>query len=191
MADTRLIVGLGNPGSEYHNTRHNVGFMAIDTISKKHHIPIRTNRNQAHIGEGQINGHKVILAKPMTYMNLSGAAVKGLMRRFQIAPSELLVIYDDAALPLGRLRIRPGGSAGGHNGIKSIINSIGTQDFPRIRIGIGSTDRDLIDHVLSKFQHSELMVIYNAIDKAIEAVEVILDQGLEAAMNRFNAASIA
>lgn len=188
MADIKLIVGLGNPGAEYRDTRHNVGFMVVDAVARKHHLQVKVRRNQAHIGEGAIDGRPIALAKPMTFMNLSGQAVSALMRRFRLDPQETLVIYDDVALPLGRLRIRPDGSAGGHNGIKSIIGSIGSQDFPRIRIGIGSPNRDMIDHVLSRFHRSEMDAVRDAVARASDAVEMILESGLEPAMNRFNTA---
>ncbi|MHB1455683.1 MAG: aminoacyl-tRNA hydrolase [Armatimonadota bacterium] len=188
MADTKLIIGLGNPGTEYRDTRHNIGFMAVDLIARKHHIQVKTRRNNAHIGEGLIAEQKVILAKPMTFMNLSGQAVSALMRKYRLTPQDILIIYDDVALPLGRIRIRPDGSAGGHNGIKSIIGSLGAQDFPRIRIGIGSPNRDMIDHVLSRFHKTEIETVREAVDRASEAVEVIFTDGLETAMNRFNPA---
>ena len=188
MADTKIIIGLGNPGAEYRDTRHNIGFMAVDLIARKHHIQVKTRRNNAHIGEGVIADQKVVLAKPMTFMNLSGQAVGALMRRYRLTPQDILIIYDDVALPLGRIRIRPDGSAGGHNGIKSIIGSLGAQDFPRIRIGIGSPNRDMIDHVLSRFHKTEIDTVREAVDRASEAVEVIFTDGLEIAMNRFNPA---
>lgn len=188
MSDIKLIAGLGNPGADYHNTRHNVGFMVLDAIARKYHIQVKSRRSQAHIGEGVIADKKVVLAKPMTFMNLSGQAISGLMRRYRIKPNEILVIYDDVALPLGRLRIRPDGSAGGHNGMKSIIGSIGSQEFSRIRIGIGSPHGDMIDHVLNKFHKSELIVVNDAIIRAVDAVDMIMESGLEPAMNKFNPA---
>ncbi|MHB1000177.1 MAG: aminoacyl-tRNA hydrolase [Armatimonadota bacterium] len=191
MAKTKLIIGLGNPGAEYRDTRHNIGFMVVDTIARRHHMQVKVRRNQAHIAEGTIEGQQVVLAKPMTFMNLSGQAVSGLMRRYRVDLSDVIIIYDDVALPLGKLRIRPAGSAGGHNGIKSIIHCIGSQDFPRVRIGIGSPGRDMVDHVLSKFHKVEREIVRDSVERAADAVEMILTSGLELAMNRFNTAAAA
>ncbi len=184
----KLIVGLGNPGREYSGTRHNVGFEVIDVLSKRHHIAVRARRNHAKVGEGTIGGEQVVLAKPQTFMNRSGEAVAGLARRYRIAPEDIIVIYDDVNLPLCKLRIRTRGSAGGHNGMKSIIHSLGSEEFPRIRIGIGSPDRrDMVDHVLSKFKRAEMPFVRDAIDRAADAVESYLSDGPEPTMNRFNA----
>lgn len=184
----KLIVGLGNPGTEYDGTRHNVGWDAIDVLGKRHHIFVKSRRSRALVGEGTIEGVKVVLAKPLTFMNLSGEAVAGLARRYRIASSDVIVVADDVNLDLGRLRIRAKGSAGGHNGLKSIIHSLGSDEFARVRVGIGSTDRDMIKHVLSRFSRAERPIVKQAIDEAADAVEVILAEGIETAMNRFNAA---
>jgi PTH1 family peptidyl-tRNA hydrolase len=184
-----LIVGLGNPGPEYANTRHNVGFMVIDELSRRHHIPVKALKHSARIGEGEISGEPTALAKPLTYMNVSGQAVGPLMRRHSLTPSNLVVIYDDADLPLGKIRLRSRGSAGGHGGLKSIIGVLGTTEFSRVRIGIGRSGRgDLVDHVLSGFRREERETMEHAIQRAADSVEAILIEGIEPAMNRFNAA---
>lgn len=184
----KLIAGLGNPGREYHGTRHNVGFEVIELLSRKHHIAVRARRNRAVVGEGTIGGEQVVLARPQTFMNRSGEAVAGLARRYRIAPEDIIVIYDDVNLPLGKLRIRTRGSSGGHNGMKSIIGGLGSEEFPRIRIGIGGPDRrDMIDHVLSRFKRAEGPIVREAVERAADAVETYLSEGPEAAMNRYNA----
>lgn len=185
-AEVKLIVGLGNPGKEYEGTRHNVGWETIDALGKRNHIYVKSRRNRAMVGEGHIAGRKVVLVKPLTFMNLSGEAVAGLARRYRIPPEGIIVITDDVNLDLGRLRIRPKGSAGGHNGLKSIIHSIGTDEFARVRIGVGSAKADMVKHVLSRFNRAERAIIKDAIDEAAEAVEAIMADGLEAAMNRYN-----
>lgn len=184
----RLIVGLGNPGKEYESTRHNVGWDTIDLLAKRHHIFVKARRNRAVVGEGTIAGEKVILARPLTFMNLSGEAVGGLARRYRINPEDIIVITDDVNLDLGRLRIRPRGSAGGHNGLKSIIHSLGTQEFPRVRIGVGSPQHaDMVKHVLSRFSRADRIIVKQAIDEAADAIEMILTEGIEPAMNKYNA----
>lgn len=184
----KLIVGLGNPGRQYHGTRHNVGFEVLEVLSKAHRIPVKARRSRAVVGEGTISGEQVVLAKPQTFMNLSGEAVAALARRYRIGPEDILVIYDDSNLPLGKLRIRTKGSAGGHNGMKSIIHSLGSDEFPRIRLGIGSPDRrEMIDHVLSRFKRAEMSIVREAVQRAAEAVEMYLAEGPEPTMNRFNA----
>ncbi|MHB0912037.1 MAG: aminoacyl-tRNA hydrolase [Armatimonadota bacterium] len=183
----KLIVGLGNPGREYHGTRHNVGFEVIDALAKRHRIQVRSRRGKALIGTGSIEGEPVILAKPTTFMNLSGQAVGDLARRHRLNAEDIVVICDDVNLPLGKLRIRAKGSAGGHNGLKSIIHSLGTQDFPRVRVGIGTPRRDMVDHVLSRFARAERPAVQESVEAAANAVEAILKSGIEAAMNSFNA----
>jgi PTH1 family peptidyl-tRNA hydrolase len=183
----RLIVGLGNPGKDYEGTRHNVGYMAIDILAKRHHIFVKARRNRARVGEGTISDEKMILAKPLTFMNLSGEAVSGLIRRYRLNLEDVIVICDDVNLPVGRLRIRASGSAGGHKGLKSIIHCLGTEDFPRVRIGIGAPDRGMVDYVLSRFTREERPVIKQAVNRAADAVEAILASGIEQAMNEFNA----
>ena len=183
----RLIVGLGNPGKEYDGTRHNVGWDAVDLLGKRHHIHVKARRNKASVGEGEIVGEKVILARPLTFMNLSGQAVGGLARRYRLDISDIIVICDDANLPLGRIRVRASGSAGGHKGLTSIIHALGAQDFPRVRVGVGSPSGDMVDHVLSRFKRGERAAAKEAISRAADAVEAILSEGIESAMNEFNA----
>lgn len=186
----KLIIGLGNPGRDYHGTRHNVGWDAIDLLAKRHHLNVKARRSKAMVGEGMIGERKVILAKPLTFMNLSGQAVGGLVRRHRLEPSDILVICDDVHLPLGRLRIRAKGSAGGHKGLISIIHALGTEDFGRIRIGVGSpTKGDMVDHVLSRFKRAERTIVKESIARAADAVEMILAEDIEPAMNKFNAAA--
>jgi peptidyl-tRNA hydrolase, PTH1 family len=189
-ADIRhLVVGLGNPGPEYTNTRHNVGYMVLDELSRRHHIPIRALLHNARVGVGEIGSEPAALVKPLTFMNLSGRAVAPLLQRHSLLPSNLVVIYDDADLPLGKLRVRARGSAGGQGGLKSIIASLSSEEFPRIRIGIGrSGGRDLVDHVLSGFRRDEREAIQHAIQRAADAVEHLVAHGIEATMNRFNTA---
>jgi PTH1 family peptidyl-tRNA hydrolase len=184
--DLKLIVGLGNPGREYQDTRHNVGFAILDELASRHRIYVKSRRGKALIGEGTIAEERIILAKPYTFMNLSGQAVADLSRRYHLEPSNVIVICDDVNLPLGRLRIRAGGSAGGHNGLKSIIYSIHTQEFPRVRVGIGSPRGDMIDHVLNKFRREERVVIHDSVKRAADAIEAILSSGVDQAMNLFN-----
>ena len=183
----KLVVGLGNPGREYQGTRHNVGFAAIDLLARRHGIHVKSRRNKALVGEGSIGGVPVILAKPRTFMNLSGQALGGLIRRCRLNFSDVVVICDDANLPLGRLRVRAGGSAGGHKGLGSIIHSLGTQEFARIRIGIGSPSGDMIDYVLSRFRKEERRTVSEVVGRAADAAEAILAAGVEQAMNQFNA----
>jgi PTH1 family peptidyl-tRNA hydrolase len=187
----KLIVGLGNPGPGYAGNRHNVGFRCIDYLSRKHGIPINKRRlrlkslNTIH-GSGEIAGTPVVLAKPRTYMNLSGTAVAQLVHRFDVSPGDIIVIYDDMDLPTGKIRIRPTGGAGGHNGVASIIASLGNADFTRIRIGIGRPDSDEVSYVLSDFDEGERKAIDEALSRAADAIRCILAEGLEAAMNRYN-----
>lgn len=187
-AKPTLIVGLGNPGKDYDGTRHNVGWDAIDTLAKRHHIHVKARRNKAMVGEGEIEGHKVILAKPLTFMNLSGQAVGGLVRRYRLDVPHVIVICDDVNLPLGRIRIRARGSAGGHNGLTSIIGALGSQDFVRVRVGVGSPRGDMVNHVLSRFKRAERTAAREAVSRAADSVEAILSGGIESAMNEFNAA---
>lgn len=185
----KLIVGLGNPGREYQGTRHNVGFAAIDILARRHGIHVRSRRNKALVGEGVIGGKEVVLAKPLTFMNLSGQAVGGLVRRYNLDFSDIIIICDDVNLPLGRLRIRAWGSAGGHKGLRSIIHSLGTEEFARIRIGIGSPEGEMVDYVLSRFRREERRIVSEVVKGAVDAIEAILTAGVERAMNRFNMSS--
>jgi PTH1 family peptidyl-tRNA hydrolase len=183
-----IIVGLGNPGNAYKNTRHNVGFMVIDRLAREHAIKPAKKKSTALLGEGKIEGERVILVTPTTFMNNSGQAVKEVMRYDKVDFNRLVVIYDDIDLDLGRVRVRAGGGSGGHNGIKSIIAHIGTGDFARVRVGIGRPPgrMDPSDYVLSSFSKDEREEIEPAIVKASDAVESIIVNGVEKAMNEFN-----
>ena len=184
-----IIAGLGNPGLRYEGTRHNAGFAVIDALADKYHISVDGRKARAYIGKGIIVGSKVILAKPQTYMNLSGESLRGLTDYYKIdVERELLVIYDDISLSPGQIRIRKKGSAGGHNGIKNIIVHLGTQVFPRIKLGVGEKPRefDLADHVLSRFSKEERKQMEEGCEKAVSAVELILEGEIEAAMNEYN-----
>lgn len=184
-----IIAGLGNPTKEYEGTRHNVGFEVIDRIAEKYNISVDTKKHRALLGKGIISGRKVILAKPQTYMNLSGESIRSLIDYYKADEEhELLVIYDDISLDVGQLRIRAKGSAGGHNGIKNIIACLGTQVFPRIKIGVGEKPRgyDLADYVLGHFSKAEQEKMEEGYREAIQAAEMIVSGELEAAMNEYN-----
>ena len=184
----KLVVGLGNPGARYANTRHNVGFMVLDRLARRRGVEITKRQCNALTGLGSITGHKVCLAKPQTFMNLSGEAVACLARFYKVSPRDLLVVYDERDLPVGRIRLRERGSAGGHRGVQSIIAMLGTSDFPRLRIGIGRPEgMEAVEHVLGSFSAEERPIIEEALNRAVDAVEVALSEGMEAAMNRFNA----
>jgi PTH1 family peptidyl-tRNA hydrolase len=184
-----IIVGLGNPTKEYEHTRHNAGFDAIDVIADKNRIAVCEKKHKAVYGRGYIEGQKVILAKPQTFMNLSGESVQQLKEYYKIdEETELIVIYDDISLAPGQLRIRKKGSAGGHNGIKNIIAHLGHDSFVRIRIGVGEKPKgwDLADYVLSRVAGEEQQMMQSAFAQTEEAIRVILTEGADAAMNRFN-----
>lgn len=184
-----LVVGLGNPGSQYEATRHNVGFRAVDALAKEAGVKIDRAKFQALTAQVTVGGVRVLLMKPQTYMNLSGVAVKQAADFYKVPPERVLVLFDDIDLDVGRLRIRRNGSAGGHNGIKSIISSLGSQEFPRIKIGVGAKphpDYDLADWVLSRFTLAEQKLLDPAIEHAAEAVPVIFTQGIERASSQFN-----
>ncbi len=183
-----LMVGLGNPGRQYAGTRHNTGFMALDALAEKYHISVDTKKHKGLEGKGMIAGEKVILLKPQTYMNLSGESVREAADFYRIAPDHILVFVDDISLNPGQIRIRAKGSAGGHNGLKNIILHLGTQDFPRMKIGVGEKPprMDLADYVLGHFQQSDGMAVEEAIPRAVLAAEVFLEEGIASAMNRFN-----
>lgn len=184
-----IIVGLGNPTLQYEGTRHNVGFEVIDRLAEKYNITVETRKSRAFVGKGIIAGQKVLLAKPQTYMNLSGESVRSLVDYYKIdEESELLVIYDDVSLSEGQLRIRKKGSAGGHNGVKNIILHLDTQVFPRIKVGVGEKPKnfDLADYVLSHFSKSEKELMEEGYDKAVQAVEKILLGDIDGAMNEYN-----
>ncbi len=183
-----IIIGLGNPTREYQATRHNVGFDAITRISDDYRIPLDFKKHKAICGKGYIEGEKVILAQPQTYMNLSGESVRELADFYKAAPEEIIIIYDDISLAVGQLRLRSKGSAGGHNGIKSIISHLGTQEFPRIKVGVGDKPKgwDLADYVLSRFHNDEQPIIREALKNTSDAVRAILKDGMESAMNIYN-----
>jgi len=192
----KLIIGLGNPGKTYAHNRHNIGFRCLNHLAKLHSIQVKRHHCQSQTGTGKIAGVEVLLAKPKTFVNLSGNAVGSLMRKHKIPVSDLIVIYDDLDLPFGKLRLRPGGSAGGHKGINSIISALGSEDFPRIKVGIGRpvtedgtaiTDEEaIVNYVLSDFTPQEEAAIKPAIATAAEAVNCILTEGVVDAMNKFN-----
>lgn len=183
-----LIIGLGNPGREYIGTRHNIGFDVITRISDDYNIPLDFKKHKALCGRGYIEGQKVLLAQPQTYMNLSGESVRELMDYYKVTAEQTVIIYDDINLDIGQLRVRPKGSAGGHNGIKSIIRHIGTQEFPRIRVGVGDKPKgwDLADYVLSRFSAEEEPKVRDALKRAADACRTILLGDIEEAMNQFN-----
>ncbi|MDR3688876.1 MAG: aminoacyl-tRNA hydrolase [Fimbriimonas sp.] len=181
-----IVVGLGNPGGEYRGTRHNVGFEVIDLLVERHKIKLDRSKHSARYGIGTIEDVAVLLIKPLTYMNLSGRAVAPFARDFNLKPDRILVLADDLDLRLGRLRLKPGGSAGGHNGHKSLIASLGTSEYPRLKIGIGSTSGETIDHVLGAFDRDERPVIDIAIQRSADGVEAVVGRGLAAGMNLVN-----
>lgn len=181
-----LIVGLGNPGDQYKNTRHNVGFDIIDLIAEKYNISLSRVKFKGIYGEANIRGEKVILLKPQTYMNLSGESVRGICDFFKIDSENIIVIYDDISLEIGKLRIRNKGSAGGHNGIKNIITQLSTDVFPRIKVGVGQPKHDLVNHVLGKFDKEDREKVEKVFGATINTVECILEYSVEVAMNKFN-----
>lgn len=184
-----IIAGLGNPKKEYDNTRHNIGFAMIDALADKYNISVMDIKNKAMTGKGIINGQKVILAKPLTFMNLSGESIRSLTDYYKIdVGTELIVISDDISLPPGQIRVRKKGSAGGHNGLKNIIGQLGSEDFQRIRIGVGEKPKgyDLADYVLGHFSKEEIPLMKEGIMKAAEAAEMMLAGDVDKAMNEFN-----
>ncbi|MDP3058819.1 MAG: aminoacyl-tRNA hydrolase [bacterium] len=184
----KLIVGLGNPGPKYAGTRHNAGFRVVHQLAQKYGIAVSMHSHQSIIGRGKIVGQNVYLQQPLTYMNLSGSAVKAAMTSFNIEPSDLLVISDDLDLPLGTIRVRDSGGSGGHNGLKSIIGCLDTNDFPRVRIGIGrpAEDEQVESYVLQNWSAKEKEIFNTVVEMAIEAVEVILEKGIVEAANKYN-----
>ena len=190
----KLIIGLGNPGKAYARNRHNVGFQCLNHIARLHSIPFDHRQCQARVGIGKVRGEKLLLAKPGTFMNLSGKSVACLVHKHHIPFSDLLVIYDDLDLPLGKIRVRQSGSSGGHKGMNSVIAALGSDDFPRIRVGIGrpqtetqSIDEEaIVSFVLSDFSPEEEALIKPVIGRASEAVDYFLTEGIKAAMNKFN-----
>jgi len=184
----RLIVGLGNPGPEYTWTPHNLGFLGVDAIAERARIRVERPEAKSLVGLGQLAGQEIALAKPHTMMNLSGLAVRDLLERFECGPEEMVVLYDDVALPWGMLRVRERGSAGSHNGLKSIIGTIGSSDFPRVRMGIQPDHPvgDLAAYVLRPMRKGDLEIAAEMAEQAAEAVELIITRGIADAMNRFN-----
>ena len=185
-----IIVGLGNPGDKYEKTRHNVGFNVIDLLAKEYLIDVSKIKHKALIGEGRVGTEKVILVKPMTYMNLSGDSVAEIVNFYKLDPeSEMIVIFDDISLAPGNIRVRKKGSAGGHNGIKSIIARCGTQNFMRIKVGVGEKPQgwDLADHVLGRFSTEDRVLVEDAIRDACSAAVLMMQGDVDAAMNHFNA----
>ncbi len=184
-----IIAGLGNPGREYVGTRHNVGFEVLDAVAAKYGIDIKKAKFNGLYGEGKIGGERAVLVKPQTYMNLSGESIRDFKAWYKAENSQIIIIYDDVSLPLGKMRLRPKGSAGGHNGIKSIIYQLRTEEFPRIKIGIGRPDNpgyDLADYVLGHFTKQEVDILIPEAVKAADAVGSIISDGIEKAMSRFN-----
>ncbi len=183
----RLIVGLGNPGTRYADNRHNVGFMIVEQFADSNSLDFRRKKFNARIAEGAIHDTRVLIAKPQTFMNASGEAVSKLFKYYKVAPHDLLVIYDDLDLPLGKIRLRADGSSGGHHGMESIIARIGTSDFPRLRIGIGRPNSDAdVDHVLGNFDKQERTTIDDTIVRATKAIETWLEKDITFTMNQFN-----
>ena len=188
----KLIVGLGNPGQKYVNNRHNLGYMCLDDFAKAHSIKFDKKQGQARTGTAEICGETVVLARSQTYMNESGQAVRWLVKKYSLEPADLVVIHDDMDLPPGKIRIRQGGSAGGHNGIKSIINQTGAPDFIRVRVGIGhpidfgGSENAVISWVLNKFTRDEQKIIEETIPRVTEALDCLLCEDLSAAMNKYN-----
>lgn len=181
-----LIVGLGNPGEQYRNTRHNVGFNVIDLIGEKYNISINRIKFKGVYGEGMLKNEKVMLLKPSTYMNLSGESIREAAAFYKIPMEEIIVLHDDISLEVGRMRIREKGSAGGHNGIKSIISQLSTDVFPRVKIGVGQPKDELVSHVLGRFDQSEGKILNEVFKAVVDAVEIMIEKGTVEAMNRFN-----
>ena len=184
-----IVVGLGNPGVKYEETRHNVGFKTIDILSGQENIDVSKKKFKAFIGEGNLGGEKIALLKPQTYMNLSGECVQAAIGWYKIPLSNLIIVYDDVDLPVGKIRIKARGSAGTHNGMRSIVDYVETEDFPRVRIGIGAPkvkEFELADYVLSRFASEEKLGIESGFKNAVEAVKIIIQSGIDVAMNKFN-----
>jgi len=187
----KLVAGLGNPGGQYRGTRHNVGFEVVDLLARRHGLAFESAPADAVLAKWRTNGEVVLVAKALTFMNLSGPAIAELVRYYRVSLADLLIVSDDVNLPLGRLRLRPGGSEGGHNGLRSVADALGTVDYPRLRIGVGRGDaqRDLADHVLARFEADEQSGIEGAIARAADAVEAWIQQGFETVMNAYNRAN--
>ncbi|MCX7842310.1 MAG: aminoacyl-tRNA hydrolase [Clostridia bacterium] len=188
MEELFIIAGLGNPGSRYDNTRHNVGFDTIDLLAGKYNIKVSKLKHKALYGEGSIQGRRIILAKPQTFMNLSGESIRDMREWYKIPLGNIIIVYDDIDLQPGKIRVRAKGSSGTHNGMRSILYQLQSEDFPRVRIGIGKAPDgwELADYVLSKFNTEDRKVIDQSIIQAAEAAATIVTSGIEAAMNKFN-----
>jgi len=184
----KVIVGLGNPGRRYRDTRHNVGFVTIDEVARRRACEFETFSSTSMVAKLSIEGERVLFVKPLTFMNLSGQSAGEVIRYYRVAPSNLLVVADDVNLPLGRVRVRERGGAGGHKGLLSIIESLGTEEFPRLRIGVGrgAEDRDLSDYVLARFEPDEQVAVKSTVGHAADAVEMFFFEGIEQVMNEFN-----
>jgi peptidyl-tRNA hydrolase, PTH1 family len=189
----KLIIGLGNPGKEYSTNRHNIGFLCLNYFARMHRITFDKKQGKARVGLGKVNGEQIVLAKPQTYMNSSGVSVNQLSQSYKISPENLIVVHDDLDLPLGIIRIREGSSAAGHKGIKSIIASLGTQDFTRIRVGIGrpqlpdeKTENTIVNYVLGDLTPEEKPILDNTIRRVCDALVCLLGEGLTATMNKYN-----
>lgn len=180
------VIGLGNPGAQYAHTRHNVGFDLIDLLAQRHGIKVGTAKHQSLYGTGFIGAHSIALIKPLTYMNLSGRAVMPMLKMLGLKPEQIVVVADDLDLDVGRVRLKPKGGAGGHNGHKSLIQSLGTQDYARIKIGIGRSDDATIDHVLTRFRPEERVAINQALEHTADGCEVIIAEGVEKALSFLN-----
>jgi PTH1 family peptidyl-tRNA hydrolase len=183
----KIVVGLGNPGSRYHGTRHNIGFEVVDLLAESVHGGRFQGRFKAQVAELREGAGKVLLVKPETFMNLSGQSVRQFMDYYQVQPADLLVVCDDINLPLGKLRVRARGTHGGHNGLRDIQNHLGTTEYPRLRIGVDAPDENAVEHVLGRFRPSEKAVIADAVSLAAQAVGVWIREGVEACMNQYNA----
>ncbi|WP_172405983.1 aminoacyl-tRNA hydrolase [Acetivibrio mesophilus] len=183
-----VIVGLGNPGTKYENTRHNVGFDTVELLSRRHNIKITKLKHKALIGDGDIGGKRVILVKPQTFMNLSGESVREIIEWYKIPVKNIIIVYDDIDLAVGKLRLRPKGSAGTHNGMKSVIYQIQSDEFPRVRIGVDKPPEgwDLANYVLGRFSGDEKKKMEEVIESAADAIETIIKSGIDSAMNKFN-----
>ena len=183
-----IIVGLGNPGDKYEKTRHNVGFNVIDLLAKEYSIDVSKLKHKALIGEGRVGTEKVILVKPMTYMNLSGESVVDICNYYNVDLENVIVIYDDIDLDVGKIRIRKKGSGGTHNGMRSIVKCLGTTDFPRVRVGVSKPEpgRDLANFVLSRFSKDEEVDLKDGFDKAVKAIDCIIREDIDLSMNKFN-----
>ncbi|MBE6036304.1 MAG: aminoacyl-tRNA hydrolase [Clostridiales bacterium] len=183
-----IIAGLGNPGREYENTKHNIGFITLDHLAEEHGIRIQKIKHKALVGEGYFSGQKVLLVKPQTYMNLSGESLREIMSFYKVPVENLIVVYDDIDLPMGGLRIRANGSAGTHNGMRSIVANLKSEGFPRVRVGIGGGDThgDLAGYVLGGFSKEQKELMEEAVKKAAAAVTCMVTQGVDKAMNRYN-----